>query len=70
MLLTSLLFAGIHLPFWLSHGGLSATMLTNAGGVFLFSLLAGWLRSVDSTSIWPLTLAHIANNCLAIVLIG
>jgi membrane protease YdiL (CAAX protease family) len=69
VLLTALLFAGIHLPFWLSHGGLSATMLTNAGGVFLFSLLAGWLY-LDSTSIWPPTLAHIANNCLAIVLIG
>ena len=33
-LLTSLLFAGIHLPFWLSHGGLSATMLTNTGRRF------------------------------------
>jgi len=41
VLLTALLFAAIHLPFWLSHGGLSATLLTNAGGVFLFSLLAG-----------------------------
>ena len=31
-LLTSLLFAGIHLPFWLSHGGLSATMLDQHRG--------------------------------------
>jgi membrane protease YdiL (CAAX protease family) len=38
-LLTSLLFVAIRLPFWLSHGGLSATLLANAGGVFLFSLL-------------------------------
>ncbi len=69
VLLNSLLFVGIHLPFWLSHGGLSATMLTNAGGVFLFSLLAGWLY-LDSASIWPPTLTHIANNCLATVLIN
>jgi len=69
VLLTSLLFAAIHLPFWLSHGGLSATLLTNAGGVFLFSLLAGWFY-LDSASVWPPTLAHIADNCLAIVLIG
>jgi membrane protease YdiL (CAAX protease family) len=69
VLLTSLLFVAIHLPFWLSHGGLSGALLTNAGGVFIFSLLAGWLY-LDSSSIWPPTLAHIANNCLAIVLIG
>jgi len=68
-LLTSLLFAGIHLPFWLSHGGLSATMLTNTAGVFVFSLLAGWLY-LDSKSIWPSTLAHIANNCVAALLAG
>ena len=68
-LLTSLLFVAIHLPFWLSHGGLSATLLTNAGGVFIFSLLAGWLY-LDSSSIWPPTLAHIANNCVATLLMG
>jgi membrane protease YdiL (CAAX protease family) len=69
VLLTSLLFVAIHLPFWLSHGGLSATMLTNTGGVFAFSLLAGWLY-LDSSSIWPSTLAHIANNCVAALLTG
>jgi hypothetical protein len=69
ILLTSLLFAAIHLPFWLSHGGLSTTMLTNTVGVFIFSLLAGWLY-LDSSSIWPPTVAHIANNCVAILLIG
>ena len=68
-LLASLLFAGIHLPFWLSHGGLSATMLTNTAGVFIFSLLAGWLY-LDSSSIWPPTVAHIANNCVAALLAG
>jgi membrane protease YdiL (CAAX protease family) len=68
-LLTSLLFAGIHLPFWLSHGGMSGALLINAGGVFIFSLLAGWLY-LDSSSIWPSTLAHIANNCVAALLVG
>ena len=68
-LLTSLLFAGIHLPFWLSHGGMSEAMLTNTAGVFIFSLLAGWLY-LDNSSIWPSTLAHIANNCVAALLAG
>ena len=67
-LLTSLLFAGIHLPFWLSHGGMSGALLTNTAGVFIFSLLAGWLY-LDSSSIWPPTVAHIANNCVAALLI-
>ena len=68
-LLTSLLFAGIHLPFWLSHDGMSGALLTNTAGVFIFSLLAGWLY-LDSASIWPPTLAHIANNCVAALLRG
>jgi uncharacterized protein len=66
-LLTSLLFAGIHLPFWLSNGGMSGALLTNTAGVFVFSLLAGWLY-LDSSSIWPPTVAHIANNCVAALL--
>jgi uncharacterized protein len=68
-LLTSLLFAGIHLPFWLSHGGMSGALLANTAGVFIFSLLAGWLY-LDSSSIWPPTVAHIANNCVAALLAG
>jgi membrane protease YdiL (CAAX protease family) len=68
-LLTSLLFAGIHLPFWLSHGGMSGALLVNTAGVFIFSLLAGWLY-LDSSSIWPPTVAHIANNYVAALLIG
>ena len=67
-LLTSLLFAGIHLPFWLSHGGMSGALLANTAGVFIFSLLAGWLY-LDSSSIWPPTVAHIANNCVAALLL-
>ena len=66
-LLTSLLFAGIHLPFWLSHGS-AQTALPQAGGVFIFSLLAGWLY-LRSSSLWPSSLAHIANNLVASLLI-
>ncbi len=67
-LLTSLLFAGIHLPFWLSHGGVNVAMLTNTGGVFIFGLFAGWLY-LRSASIWPSSLAHIANNWIAALLV-
>jgi|WetSurMetagenome_2_1015567.scaffolds.fasta_scaffold71292_2 uncharacterized protein len=67
--LTSLLFAGIHLPFWLSHDGMSGALLANTAGVFIFSLLAGWLY-LDSSSIWPPTVAHIANNCVAALLMS
>ena len=63
-LLTSLLFAGIHLPFWLSHGGSSETVLANTVGVLIFSLVAGWLY-LKSASVWPSVLVHIVNNCIS-----
>ena len=69
ILLTSLLFVGIHLPFWLSHDGPTPSVVTNAIGVFVFSILAGWLYA-KSGSIWPPTLAHIANNILSSLLIN
>jgi CAAX protease family protein len=62
--LTSLLFVGAHLPYWLSHGGPTPAMLTNALGVFVFSIVACWLFAKTS-SIWPPTFAHIANNLLS-----
>jgi len=67
-LLTSCLFVGIHLPFWLWHGGLTQTMLANCVGVLIFSLVAGWLY-LRSGSIWPPALAHIANNYVAGLLV-
>ena len=67
--LTSLLFVGAHLPFWLSHGGLTPSLAANASGVFVFSVLACWLFA-KSASIWPPTLAHIANNVLSMLLIA
>ena len=67
-IVTSLLFAGIHLPFWLWHDGLTQAVIANTLGVFIFSLLAGWLYQ-RSHSIWPPTLAHIFNNFISTLLI-
>ena len=66
--LTSLLFVGAHLPYWLSHGGPTPAVMANASGVFFFSLLACWLYA-QTGSIWPSTFAHIANNILTSLLI-
>jgi membrane protease YdiL (CAAX protease family) len=67
--LTSLLFVGIHLPHWLWRDGLSAEVALQSGGVFVFSLLAGWLFA-KSRSVWPPALAHTLNNALAMLLHG
>ena len=67
--LTSLLFVGAHLPYWLSHGGPSQAMFANACGVFAFSALACWLFA-KSASTWPPTFAHIANNILSSLLVA
>jgi uncharacterized protein len=63
-LVTSLLFVGIHLPYWLSHGGVTAGLIANSLGIFVFSLVAGWLY-LRSASVWPPVCAHIANNLVA-----
>ncbi len=65
--LTSLLFVAAHVPYWLSHGGFTRSMAADCAGVFLFSLLAGWLFT-KSESLWPPALAHIANNILSSLL--
>ncbi|MGO8931596.1 MAG: lysostaphin resistance A-like protein [Limisphaerales bacterium] len=66
---TSLLFVGAHLPFWLSHGGLTLAMMANAFGVFVFSVVACSLFAMTK-SIWPPTFAHIANNILSSLLVA
>ena len=67
--LTSLLFVGAHLPYWLSHGGPTPAMLANAFGVFVFSVVACWLFA-KTASIWPPTFAHVANNILSSSLVA
>lgn len=69
ILLTSILFVGIHLPHWLWRSGFSTTLVVNCAGVFLFSLLAGWIFT-RGESLWLPILAHIANNTLASLLIA
>jgi membrane protease YdiL (CAAX protease family) len=63
-IVTSLLFVGIHLPYWISSGIQPHEIARTSLGVFLFSLFAGWLYFF-SKSIWPPTAAHMANNILA-----
>jgi membrane protease YdiL (CAAX protease family) len=67
LVLSSLLFAGIHIVYWLTQGATTQSIVTNAGACFVFSLLAGWLFA-KTASIWPPTCAHIANNLLLSVL--
>jgi len=67
-ILTSLLFVGIHLPFWFSYGGLTDDVVANAVGVFLFSMVAGWFY-LKSGSVWPSVVVHIANNVVAASLV-
>jgi CAAX protease family protein len=67
--LTSLLFVGVHLPYWLSHGGATRAMMTNARGVFVLSVVTCWLFA-KTGSIWPPTVAHVANNALASLLLA
>jgi membrane protease YdiL (CAAX protease family) len=69
ILLTSILFVGIHLPHWLWRNGFSIPLAANCVGVFLFSLLAGWIF-LRGESLWLAILAHIANNTLASVLVS
>jgi uncharacterized protein len=66
--LTSLLFVGIHLPYWLSPGGVTRALVASATGVFIFSLLACWLFA-RTASIWPPAAAHTANNILSSLLV-
>ena len=47
----SLLFVGVHLPYWLTHEGFTATVLTNSIGVFISSLVAGGLYQKTTPSV-------------------
>ena len=44
-------------------------MMTNAGGVFVFSVVACWMAA-KAASIWPSTVAHVANNVLSSMLVA
>lgn len=68
-LIASLLFAAVHWPHWLWSRGLSAGVLADSAGVFLVSLLFGWLY-LRTRSIWPCFMAHVANNVVALFLVA
>jgi membrane protease YdiL (CAAX protease family) len=63
-LVASILFVGIHLPYWIWSGTTVQEIARNSIGILVFSLFAGWLY-FRSKSIWPSTAAHIANNFLS-----
>lgn len=66
-LVASILFVGIHLPYWISSAIQPQEIVSTSLGILLFSFFAGWLYSL-SRSTWPPTVAHIANNLLSAVI--
>lgn len=66
--INSCLFVFIHWPFWLSHRESWMLFFSQSAGVFLFSLVAGWLYQ-HSRSVWPPAMAHLLNNVLASALV-
>lgn len=62
--ITALLFAGVHWPYWLWSRGLGVGLIADSVGVFLASLLFGWIY-LRTRSIWPCYVAHVANNVVA-----
>jgi membrane protease YdiL (CAAX protease family) len=63
-IIASLLFVGVHWPYWLWSRGPGIGVLADSVGVFLASLLFGWLY-LRTRSIWPCFVAHVANNIVA-----
>ncbi|HEX2730788.1 MAG TPA: CPBP family intramembrane glutamic endopeptidase [Polyangiaceae bacterium] len=63
-LATSLVFMGLHWPWWIYTDGISAVFLMKSGGVFLISLVLGMLF-VRSRSLWPCVALHWLNNALS-----
>lgn len=64
---TSLIFVGIHLPFWLYHIGPTEQVAVDSVAIFIFSMIAGWLY-LKTRSVWPASVAHIGNNMVALSL--
>jgi membrane protease YdiL (CAAX protease family) len=62
--ISALLFAAVHMPYWLSKNGLSAHVIKDLLNVFLLGCLFGWVMK-KSNSLWPAIGAHIANNFLS-----
>ena len=62
--ISALLFAAVHLPYWVSRNGFSSEVTKNLVNVFLLGCLFGWIMK-KTNSLWPAIGAHIANNFLS-----
>jgi membrane protease YdiL (CAAX protease family) len=62
--ISALLFAAVHMPYWVSRSGFSAPVIKNSMNVFLLGCLFGWVMK-KTNSLWPAIGAHIANNFLS-----
>ena len=60
-LIAAFLFMLAHVPFWVSHSGLSQHVMKDLLNVFVLGALFGWFMK-KSNSLWPPVVAHIANN--------
>jgi membrane protease YdiL (CAAX protease family) len=60
----SLVFVGLHWPWWIFTLGVGERFALNTVGVFLISLVLGILF-VGSRSVWPCVLLHVLNNSLS-----
>ena len=65
--ITSTLFIAIHLPNWLWVNGFQSWIPVKSGGIFILSLLLGWLVK-KTDSLYPAIAGHIVNNFIAILL--
>jgi len=65
--ITSILFIAIHQPNWLWVNGFQPWIPVVSGGIFILSLLLGWLVQRTS-SLYPAIAGHIINNFIAILL--
>jgi uncharacterized protein len=61
---TSLVFVGLHWPWWIFTLGFGHQFLLNSAGVFLLSLVLGVLF-IRSRSVWPSVFLHVINNALS-----
>jgi membrane protease YdiL (CAAX protease family) len=62
--ISALLFAAVHMPYWVSKNGFSALVIKDLVNVFLLGCLFGLVMK-KANSLWPAIGAHIANNFLS-----
>lgn len=63
-LAASLVFVGMHWPWWLYTIGIGETFFRLSAGVFLISLVLGMVF-IGSRSVWPCVVLHWINNTLS-----